>query len=208
MLYISRYLERYNYGVYDTEDDVEQMADSRYILDAVNRLGVDIEGVTITPEAASRGFRTANEIAPYQHPAFVRPLQVKMNMLNKVNIKTWRNMITSITWDAERAQEPVAIRLSDFGEICADRILYGNVPSAEHHITLIIEDSVRFHEYALLGPNISVGLDGLGVMFDFREVKNESKAFALYNHLIDNAPNYGIAQSIIDKASRKRYYCG
>lgn len=208
MLYISRYIEKYNYGVYDTDDEVEQAANGQVVLECVNRMGMDIQGVTTTEDAAIRGFRTANEIAPFQHPSFVSPAQTKLHLLSHVEIKTWRNMITNITWDFEKIKAPVVIRLSDFGEICADRILYGNTPVAEHMVTLVVDDSIRFCECALLGPNISVGLDGLGVVFDFTSVKSSSKAFALYRHLLDNAPNYGMEQSIIDTEKRKKYYCG
>ena len=209
MLYVSRYLERYNYGVYDTDDGVEQMADGQAILEAVNHLGLDIKGLGAPSEVVGNVlFRSSSDIVPYQHSDFVTTLQVKMNMLSGVEIKIWKNMITNITWDVDKIHAPVEIRLSDFGEICADRILWGNQPIADHMVTLIIDDNVRFCEYALVGPNISVGLDGLGAMFDLTAVKGGTKAFALYHHLLENAPNYGMAQSIIDEEKRKRYYCG
>lgn len=173
MLYISRFVDPRQFGVVDTDDGVENLV--RYAdLYTANNLGLDIVGAE--PDRL-------DEIFIHQPVETMSRQQVKTRTLLGVDVKIYNNEITNILLCD--IQEPVTIRLSDYASACAGYILTGNDQGNGHKLTLVLDEKCRFSQYTwqvqpLLNFYAYVGVHGMGVKFDLREL-NEGSARIFYN---------------------------
>lgn len=202
MLFLSRYYGLDKYGVVDTDDGVEEFVDRQMLIKACI-IGVEIEGSDVHRSTVSAGAFMLTGAAPWQDIKSLTPLQVKTKMILKVDVVTYNGMITNILWEPDEIMEPVTLRLSDFAGIVADRVFFGNAPCAMHKITVILDDKLELLERALLKPNLSLGVDGLGIIFDLRDIKSEQLARRAYRQLFYKAYDMSIDRSIIDDEDRK-----
>ena len=211
MLYISRYIGSNDYGVVDTDDGVEQRATHQELIRACEKLGLQIAGIQTYTHEFSWGTRTVVErLMTYQVPEMQTPLQVKTSVMRHVDVVVHKGMITNILWHADEITEPPVIRLSDYGDCCGDRILWGNANREVHKITLILDDKIKFRpktfRLTAKEERWSVGKDGVGVMFDIRELTDNDLARFVYQAcLIDEVVDSICFESIIDSKEREAY---
>lgn len=209
MLFISRHIEFDYIGVFDTDDGVEQKVTQKDIVDAVNVPGIVIQGVKThyNPEFS---MITTPEVKPYQSPDTVNPMQSKLSLLRHVDLTMWGTMVTRMVIRHKEIKEPVTIRLSDFCTSCADLILKGNMPLAHKHtVTLVLDDKVQFSGMTFLllpyqDKLVSVGVQGVGVVFDVREMTDDAAVEKIYRAIL-NGDSREIASSIIDTDERKEH---
>ena len=181
MLFVSRYIGYGNYGVVDTDDGTEEIAGIGMIIRAA-RSGVDIKGVITSGVPGASGGALVDDVVPYQLPDELTQLQMKTNLLRGVNVTTYHSAITSIRLRQHEIKEPVIFRLSDFGNRCMDCVLQGNMRYGQHKLTLILDNKVELEDIAFCLSSAdrgsSVGVNGVGVKFDVREVR--------YNRIVEN----------------------
>ena len=203
MLYISRFAGRYCYGVVDTDDGTEEVVAGYDVIDVVTHLGLNILGAHIDPQSTSQP--TVDSILPWHDVSTMTALQVKTNLLQHVEIFTYGDIIANVRFRASDITIPQTIRLSDFGGVCGDRMLYGNRPAGEHKLTLILDDKLSFSKHTFQKPIGSLGKRGLGVVFDLRSLHSESNAETVYRALMKGPGNLEIMDSIIDSKERKEW---
>lgn len=168
------------FGVVDTDDNEEQFV-SINALRQINSEGkVQISGV-------DKQIRSVRDVHPYQINA--SPLQMKMRMLKGVSVVTWNDKVVDISWDNSRICTPVSVRLSDFATICGDFVLYGVDITHGHKITLILDDNIKitdasFEVWPYVGP------DGIGVVFDLKELTNPNYLNVIYKTVFRSLEAY------------------
>ena len=204
MLYISRFAGRYCYGVVDTDDGTEEVVAGYDITNAVSNLGLSILGVDIDPQSTLKP--TVDSILPYHDVTRMTPLQVKTNLLQHVEVFVFGDIIANVRFRADEITVPSIIRLSDFGKVCGDRMLYGNRPSGAHKITLILDDKLSFSKHTFLKPTGSLGKSGLGVVLDMREMHDDGEAKAVYKSIMSGPGTLEMMDSIIDDRGRKEWF--
>lgn len=199
MLYVSRRIGNFSYGVVDTDDGTEEVVKKGDIVEAVNHLGVKIEGF----DAKTK------KVHIYQPEDTLTQLQVRARVLKHLDIKIYGSMITCIKWNPAEIKHPVSIKLSDFGRFCADRILMENEHAGHHTVTLVFDDGIVFKPDAFwLGHALDAsyaGVDGYGVLFDLRLMTENELVWWVYRVLFDDARKNlsKVANSILDSDSRK-----
>lgn len=199
MLYISRRIGNFSYGVVDTEDGVEEKVRHKDLVDLSQDYRIKIEGFNPATE----------EIRVYQPADTMSQLQLKTKMLRHVEVCVYRNMITSIRWKRDEVKQPVKLRLSDYAKVCADKILAENQFSGCHKLTLVFDGSLEFQADAFwLGRDMSqsfAGVSGYGVLFDLRELKRDNMAWLVYRVLWDDARGKvpAVEETILDDVGRK-----
>ena len=196
MLFISRIRDHGSYakyGVADTDDNSEEFVMTSDIEDAIYR-GIDIKGVS---------FDGHLRVTPYQDPNSMTVTQAKMATLYGVSITTYRDEITSITWDSAQPLQAVRINLSDFGKRCADRLFSGANVWGNHRVTLVFDDSLKFSLPAFYIPGRRERVDSVGVYLDVRKMEDERNIGRIYHAVALTQPG-SIESFIMDKPVRKR----
>lgn len=187
MLYVSRLVDSADYGVVDSEDNTEEVVDYEALLDAY-RAGLTIEGVTLDKAATLHAGQIHLERVDVWEGLRVKSqLAIKLYMLRGIDIRVYKRWISSVRWNPERIDTPVELRLSDFGRVCGDRMLFGIVDGAlegRHTITFVLDDKVRVARNAFSFPFfVYSGIGGAGVKFDIREVTDTRTLSAIYTSL-------------------------
>lgn len=205
MLFISRHDGMNFYGVVDTDDGVEEVIPRNKIVQLVGDTGIEIKGADRLPDT-----KWVVDTHPYQDPSTMTQLQIKTKLMKFTEVKTFGNLITSIVFDYRNIREPVSIRLSDFGSSCADCILWENTQPCRHVATLIIDDKIDIGKFTFRRDESvkSLGPNGYGVVFDFREIANRKRAHDLYwqlrgndghrcfSYIVDNEKRYTTFKSM------------
>lgn len=192
------------YGVVDTDDNVEEVITRDDLEEAVRRRDIDIAGVTMLGLQ-----RLIIDVIPYQPKP--SPLQMKTLMIHHVNVIVFNSCITNITWRRDKIGKNACLRLSDFGDSCADFILYGNMSLVSgDQITLVLDDKIKSitdHSFRLdtsereLVQLDATQVNGLGVRFDLRELHNNDIAASFYRQLFSYKGN--ILDFVDDSSERK-----
>lgn len=203
MLYISRYIGPSFFGVVDTDDWKESIVDLVEINNDCYQHGVRIEGVDTTMLDRTGRIISAG-IKPYQPPSTLTRQQMKLKMLQCVDIKIFRDSITHISWAGEHITSPVTVRLSDFGSKVCSYVFGGNKEYGSHKVTLVLDDRCRFTDESFacrICDDSYVGVKGIGVVFDIREL-----SYRPAKHLHDMFYGERLAweESVIDLPDRKR----
>lgn len=178
MLYVSRWVGRgTSVGVVDTDDNVEEVCPLFKVASSVKDLGIDIRGCSFAGKRAV--------LNPYQPPETKTQLQLKMKILNFVDIEVYSSSISSIRWQPDNIAKPVRIRLSDFGTCCTDYILRGSSVVHRHCVTLVFDDKLSvlpsLSVTAAVHPNLSMHSD---VRYDLLDVTNGRLALSVYKSLL------------------------
>ena len=207
MIYISRYIGRANYGVVDTDDDVEEEVGVAELTEATKYLGTVIKGA----DSVRRGgplWLFIEKIRPYQPPDTLTQLQVKTSLLKHIDVLTYKSMVTSVFVHSEEITTPVTVRLSDFGSVCADGLFRGLNWTGRHTVTFVFDDNLSFMEYSFDLPvddsSHSLGVDGAGIMFDLRDVNNSDLYRTVYSAVWDRN-DIEVERSILDRPERKAH---
>lgn len=186
MLYISRYVHPQGYGVVDTDDDTEEVVTREDIYLVCCALGIKVRGVIL--ETDDTGFTYVAYAGVYQPAETQTQLQIKTRLLRHVEVLVYKSMITHIRWSPNDIKEPVTIRLSDFGTTLADYCLTSIAPAGCHKVTLIIDDKIQFSEkgcFFATDMSVDIGVRGLGVVLDLREMTNDAVVRQLYKIMYD-----------------------
>lgn len=211
MLYISRFVGLQKYGVVDTDDGVEEVCDMSDLFDAVCKHELDIAGIvpdrywgsTGVNSALTRQF-TERTISVYQPNDTMSQLQVKTKVLKKISVLIYNGVLVSLTWNPKELTEPVTLRLSDFSKSLGDCFLARNSFSGQHHVTLILDDSLEFTEYSFRRRHyggLTESFSSIGVLFDMRELSDQV-AEKIYASLYEECTSDNIYH-IIDSDERK-----
>lgn len=193
----------HKYGVVDSDDGVETIVPLNVLANAVRNLKLDIKGATFT-DLPNIGFgEYIGSIFPQQLQETVTQLQVKTNVLYHIDIKVYKNIITSIRWRSDEITQPVRVRLSDFGKVLGDRCLSGNRPSTRHPVTLIFDDNISLETCALWRPASLENSESL--ILDIRDLTNYTTVMRIYRDWAADLSGYGRAGSILDLTERKEY---
>lgn len=212
MLYLSRLVGQNDVGVVDTDDYVEQIISRQELYILVGGEAVDIEGVKYHTRRIHGGrvIRVIDTVDVYQDRKFIRPIQTKWELLNRVSVRTFGSMITAIRWDFRNLKKDVPLRLSDFGDSLADRILTCNIIVDSPNINLILDDRVKVSRYSFM--NIGYMAQGgtlvgdYGVTLDISGVTDEKAAELVYRACADHDSQGRAFDVIIDQQDRKMHW--
>lgn len=198
MLFISRRIG-FDYGVVDTDDDTEEVVTDDELRQLHNVFGLTISGLTMRDYIEPR-------VVVYQPEETITPLQVKTRVMKHVDIKVYKDMITSIRFRASDIMgESVEIRLSDFGTRCADYVLAGNVYVGRFpKLRLIFDDKVSMCPNAFVRlpySNALIGDHGIGVQYDLTDM-SDKRAKQMYETLCLSKQT-GMWDDIFDNETRK-----
>ena len=193
MLYISRRIGANKAGVVDTDDGVEQII-SLYQFGSSMYKKLGVRGFTFTGM-----YQSSVIVLPYQPDETRSPIQLKSRLLTGVDVKVYNDIVTNINLSTV-LNPPVTIRLSDFGSKCSDCLLLGNKATGRHIITLVFDNKISVGDDAFRRDIeiIGLGVQGVGVKFDLREVEDVSK---IYSGLI-RFNGWQILSSVIDHRER------
>lgn len=203
MLFLSRRVGLNTYGVVDTDDNVETVVSYKDLASCIIERGLKIAGVAVLADRSS----AALSVAPYQLQDSITPFQVKTSLAYHVDIITYGTIITGIRIHSSEIVAPVRLRLSDYGDSCAAYIFRGlNSCSRLHKLTLVIDDKLSLADETFYIGSIdagsSLGLRGIGVVFDMREVTDTKIVGNIYGALYNHDP-FDVSNSIIDGKERK-----
>ena len=186
------------FGVVDTDDGVEQIVSMVELVDAVCNCGLKIEGFELSEYGHSES------IAPYQDVGSMTAAQTKLLVMNHVLVTTYRGMITGINFNGADVEKPVEIRLSSIGHSCADYLLVNGKNHDSHKLTLIIDDKLKFtkHSFAAVSRfSGRIGVDGYGIVFDLRGLRDDDAAEVIYRNVFDSGSR---TNSIMDSRERRK----
>lgn len=180
MLYISRIREDekggYNteFTITDSADGKERRVDMDKLDEAVFQYGLDIKGVVV-----KRGFDSyIDYVEVYQDPETITTQQIKLKVLQGIDLKLYKGEITSITANGNVTNGDAVVRLSDFGKSmcwCA-QVGWDNHKGGDN-IVMIIDDKIK-----MIGrvPRLSI----VWAVWDIRELTNSALVRKIYKQLM------------------------
>lgn len=193
VLYISRYVGRYSYGVVDTDDDSESVVSVDVLERAVVKSKLNIEGVVLSDRHSS-GDRRIDSIRPYQMPEYATQLTIKTQTLQGVEVVLWKDAIASISRKPWCNQ--TSIRLSDYCTNCHERIFTLLPRNATNWLRIILDDKIQIMDKTFSKGNYS--FNDVKVSFDVKEVTDKRLLYRIYTSVgVDD-----IDHSIIDLVPR------
>lgn len=198
MLFFGYFSGIEKYVVVDTDDDIEILYTLEKLMSLRRRRNIlGISTGRIAPIIA----------IPYQTDDTKTQLQVKTHLLKHIRVTTYKSKITGVYWSPDEIVSPVSIRLSDFGNECADCILYG-IPwsNGAHKVTIVIDDSLQFGSFAFRlsrDNHRDVVARRLGVVIDLREVKSDDLAGYVYHAIYESGGSSDDFEVILDNENRK-----
>lgn len=196
MLYISRLFHDGSYGVVDTDDWHETVVTMKQLEYCIFSFHLDIKGVVLSGNKAD-----ILDAVPYMGQPPTRK-QTKLKLLSGVEIYTFGRIITRISYKYFPDVGVPRIRLSDYGDECADFLIHVE-EGHEHAVTLVLDDKLKFSPYTFRMPKTTIGLllgGGPGVGYDVRELRNEEKVKAIYASVL---AYYGSVKYIFDDEERR-----
>lgn len=195
MLYLSRHIGPFEFGVVDSDDDVETKVSMVQLKNIACEKGLKIAGVHVAPTGLSCS-RSITKVIPYKYPAYQTVDCVKAYAVLGVGVTLWRDHIVSI--ERFDGYSDIVLRLSDYGSILADKFLSRSTMFRdERKMTLVFDDSLTLLPYALI--NLVHGYSFYNVFLDIRAVRNVNLVRCIYETVGDKS-----ADAIIDAEDRKR----
>lgn len=204
MLYVSRFVSRFSYGIVDTDDGKEEVVASHDVTRAVQNLGLTIMGVETTEDSIVPNLMVVNEINPWQAPSTCTTAQTKMLMLNGIEVVAYKGAVSHIRY--ETLHHSASLRVADFGNCLLDRFMYGNKAQPGKKLTIVLDDSISFSKHSFMQWGSGAGgscWKDYGIYFDLRAVNDEAKLHQIYYEItlgLNAASNLDI---IIDSNARK-----
>lgn len=175
MLYVSRFIGD-NYGVVDTDDDVETVISHDYLESIINQ-GLLIKGVETSG-------RCPNKVILKVRPVVYRDKAkaVKSFFCYGYEVIVNAGRIVAIGVKGKKSDANVEIRLSNFAKVVGDDILR-YLPKRHSPLILVLDDSLEFSL-----SSFKSWYDR-GVFLDLRELKSVEKAEMFYSVFTDvNSP--------------------
>ena len=182
------------YGVVDTDDDVETVISFSDLFEIVNA-GIQIEGVkTERMIGPKRGWNLRiTGVFPYQLSSSKQ--SAKALLVGGVTVSSYKSTVTGITWNPVSLGVNVKLRLSNFGDSCADYIIDCLVVGEHKHLVVLVFDdnlkSVTEHSFQLGVQEwkfATLGLesqDSTGVALDLRDLKTDDLARVIYKQIFE-----------------------
>ena len=202
MLFISRYIGQQKFGVVDTDDGVETVCTYSDIVEYVIDMGISIAGVETTyVEQRGKQRLAVRSVNPYQNPSSLTRDQVKMKMLNGVDVKTHGSQIVAIDIVGNALPNPVTIRLSDYGDTCGEYI-FVRTAFVQGKLVIVLDDKVKLNSKSLKN------FIDRGVVIDMREVKARKTIEYVSHELSVNSRWMEITafDMVIDDSARIDFY--
>lgn len=150
MLYVSRIVCKDDselYGVYDTEDDTEQIVTWNDLDKIITKLNIHVGGTIIDPESVEVGHPFMSYAFPYQDEKYLIRDQIKAKTLIGVDITRWKDEVTAIEVDGKIIRGDMTIRLSDFGHkmSCVARLYVHPEAEGRGSLTVVLDRSVNIY---------------------------------------------------------------
>ena len=200
-MYISRWVGYSgSVGIVDTDDGVEEVVSNSKMVSAVHTHSLKV-----------LGFGGLHKT--YQPQGTKTPLQLKMKLMQYVDVTMHNGVVTGVHWNVDEIRRPATIRLSDFSSKLSDFILRGNDDMGVVHATLVFDDKLdrlpKFSVSAVLWEDAAMYED---VLFDLREVTDKTLALSIYRSIFScvGLPGYEeiavpskILASIVDNGERR-----
>lgn len=193
VLYISRYVGRYSYGVVDTDDDSESVVFTDVLERAVVKNKLNIEGVVLA-DSRSSSERRIDIVRPYQLPEYATQLTLKTQALHGVEVVLWKDAIASIS--RKPWCNKTSIRLSDYCTNCHERIFTLLPTNATNRLRIVLDDKLQIMDKTFSRGNYS--FSDINVSFDVKEVTDRHLLYKIYTSVGVN----DIDHSIIDLLPR------
>lgn len=198
MLYLSRFTQGWlgvdkRYWVVDTDDYIESELTRKELENAIFRHGLHIEGITV-------GGTKHILATPYQDEMYLTPLQAKVKTMLGIAIHRFSDEITYIGAVSGVKLNNTSIRLSTYG-----RKMWWTSPirwasqAADKELVLVVDDNID-----MLGQ--FCGDYQPGVLFDIRQVKNDSVIGNIYGGLMRHATPYTWENHLIDLPDRLGFW--
>lgn len=143
--------------------------------------GTPVLGVSLNMGMTGTNFM---RIHPHQHPKWAKRIQAKTAVVHEVNVTTYKNTVTAVTFDSRNVKHDVTLRLSDYGDRCACDLLsnvacFGSYGRGKK-VTIVLDDKINFQKHSFIPP-ISMDCDVLkDIVIDLREVTSDFRANRLY----------------------------
>ena len=201
MLYISRPITSMQYGVVDTDDDVENIVTFNELAHAVISLNIDIKGVS-TVNSSIQG-RAIRGIECYQDERYLTGAQAKARMLLGIEIRTFKSEITGIVVHSDIFKDNTVIRLSDFGSSMSGRVAvrWTNIGTSLKNTLIVVLDPKL--EMLCEPPSPTMR----GVKLDIRELGCNWVVKKIYTTLANKkVPYAGWCSYIIDTEEQRRQW--
>lgn len=176
MLYISRYITDYSYGVVDSDDGVETIVTREELAAVCITFRLKVKGVEV--KHGNMGWYV-DAVEPYQDRNTYNKRQIKALTLLGVDLKIYDQEIVAISADSSVAKSDVVLRPSEFAKKLSCFVKLNK--SASCSLTIVLDDRIE-----VVGETFRVGLNG--VRFDLREVSNEMTAKSVYKDVVVEYP--------------------
>lgn len=173
MLYLSRFIGEFAYGIVDTDDDVETVVSRSELRNLVMKLGLKIEGIEV-----GGSYEGIKSMTVYQDPRYRTVAQTKAKAILGVDITLFRGEIVRIKLgDMALKAGFLRLRLSDYGTKIDGRCpITTPRGSDKFKLVLVLDDKIKVEDIA---PK--VGLNGLCI--DISELSDENVVSGCYNGL-------------------------
>lgn len=203
MLYISRYIGQFKYGVVDTDDGIETVVQHKDLVEYVLDDGVEIKGVVIDYQVVKgKPQAYVKCVDVYQDVSELSRAQTKAKVLQGIDIRTYGDKITSITVNKSQFTDR-AIRLSDYGKSCGEYIFKMMAYFKPGSVTFILDDKIE-----IVGKSFK-DFVAHGIRVDMREVNNRKTVEYICKEIANSNRVLGKMDLIvIDSPTRVDYYIG
>lgn len=123
---------------------------------------------------------------PYQDEQYLTSRQSKLKVFKRINVVTWKDIITRIEWSCMDIMNNVTIRLSDFGHEIADLAVNPYVPLEKKDVCIrfVLDDKVKVNRNSF---NAFIGSSTGQPYFilDLHEVTDPVLALDIYHKILD-----------------------
>lgn len=202
MLYISRKMfgeDNMQYGIVDTDDDSETVVTGMELRDIISKHDIKIEGV-VTRMFGS--YRNIESISVYQDDRYNSALQVKGRTMVGVDVRTFKDEITLVSFDKDRMRDQTSIILSRYGK----RLNWQNINPPENAGTktliVCLDDNIQME------GNIVAKIRN--IKFDLTRLTSSELLSAIYMYFIElrseDIQPWQWTEVLVDTKERMRYW--
>lgn len=188
------------FGVVDTDDGVETIVPFPELEDIFRKNRLAIKGMQTSGPIIT-------DIEPYQLPDTYSRLQTKLALFHNIQTTVYKNILTSMVWNRRMLHPGAIIRLSKLCTECADNVFWRPDICGKHLVTLVFDDKVKFNKQSFAPFAMytgGIGVEGFGVLYDLRELHNDTLASYVYNNVLESGAKL---DSILDFPSRVSRMC-
>lgn len=207
MLYISRSLGVGKWAVTDTDDGVEEAVTSSKLQEAL-KSGIEIKGAELVRRRSSHGVSSRGvpstyvKVSIYVPPEELSPKSVKAFALKGLNIPVRNGEILGVGFKFGAIGVNQRIRLSDYGDRCAN-FIFTTAVGISVPVVIVFDDKVAVKRYTF--RNV---FKFSSILIDISEVTKDSVAKYLYDeYYVEYRGNVtGVGRHIIDNKRRAKLF--